>query len=295
MTALGVRRRVPLPGRAFWEFNNGPTFLETTAFDDWLAWLDGARGHDVARLRLQPAMLLDERGDETETILEQHGFVRHRAIGTWATLLVDLSVSEEQLLATFRPQTRARIRKSRDLGIDISGEDTPQGWSVLCDLEAEMARTLPVRSIDVARLARMNQHWTADKRSSTVLVARHTGEPLAAAQVIAHGSIAYLSMLPSSRRNEKLPSSHLLVWEAMRWAKRSGCTTFDFAGYSLAARPGDPLWGVNSFKHGFARGQRPSKFVAVHEKDYSPLIAASASAARRSERWARRLFTGATK
>jgi lipid II:glycine glycyltransferase (peptidoglycan interpeptide bridge formation enzyme) len=112
-------------------------------------------------------------------------------------------------------------------------------------------------------------------------VARHEGEPVAAALIIAYRGTAHLSMIPSSRRHPKLPASHLLVWEAMRWAKAQGCTTFDVDGYSMMARPGDNLWGVNEFKRGFAPREQVSKCVAIHERVFSPAIVASAAALRR--------------
>ena len=94
-------------------------------------------------------------------------------------------------------------------------------------------------------------------------------------------------MIPSSRRNRRLPAGHLLVWEAMRWAKQHGCTCFDVDGYSMMARPGDALWGVNEFKRGFAPREQPSKCVAIHEKVFSPAIVAAATTVRRMQAWRR--------
>ena len=53
-----------------------------------------------------------------------------------------------------------------------------------------------------------------------------------------------------------------------------GCTALDFAGYSLVAQPGDPLWGINQFKRGFAGLDELRKSVAVHELVRSPLLVA---------------------
>lgn len=287
LTAIGVRRRLPIPGRTFWEFKKGPTILDGAVLDGWLAWLADDLGHEVARLHVEPAVPLDDGGDDVETALERCGFVRRRALGTWATLLIDIDRDEDQIFSTFRPQSRARIRKSGALGLEVGAEDTPEGWSVLSGLDAEMAQRAEVRPISPDTVARVSRHWLANASGGTILVARHDSDPVAAALIITHRETAHLSMIPSSRRHRKLPASHLLVWEAMRWAKAHGCTAFDVDGYSLMARPGDALWGVNEFKRGFAPREQPIKCVAIHERVLSPAIIASAGAMRRLQAWRR--------
>ena len=285
LTALGVRRRLPVPGRVFWEFKKGPTVLDSGVLDQWLGWLVGALGREVARLHVEPAVPLDEGGDDVETLLERHGFVRRRVMGTWATLLVDIGPDEEDILASFRPATQRSIRKSRRLGIEVCSEDTPEGWSVLSALETDLSRRTPVNPVDRETIAQISRHWLADASGGTILIPRRDGMPLAAALVIVYGQRAHLPMIPSSHRHRKLPASHLLVWEAMRWAKARGCTTFDLEGYSLMAQPGDSLWGVNQFKRGFAPIDQLSKSVAIHERVFSPAVVAAAQNVRRFQAW----------
>jgi lipid II:glycine glycyltransferase (peptidoglycan interpeptide bridge formation enzyme) len=150
-----------------------------------------------------------------------------------------------------------------------------------------------VSKVSANEIAIISRQWLADSAGGTILVARHGGEPLAAALVIVYRDTAYLPMIPSSRPRSVIPASHLLVWEAMRWAKRRGCKTFDLGGYSLVARPGDSLWGINQFKRGFASVDHMSKAVAIHERVFSPAIVASAKTLRKSQAWWRRYDKGA--
>lgn len=284
LTALGVRRQLPIPGRSFWEFSKGPTFLDGEVFDHWLGWLDGVLAHDAARIRVAPPLPLDGGGDAVESTLERHGYVRHRLFGTWATLCIDLSLSEEALLASFRSSTRQEIRKCLRLGVAVQPEDTAEGQAILCDLQRAMRERAPVETASPDLLARISRYWLRGGSGGTVLIAREGNQPLAAALVIIYRERAHLRMLPSARNPKtsgKASGSHLLLWEAIRWARARGCTLFDLGGYSLMARPEDPLWGVNFFKRGFAPTAEPEKVVAVHEKMSSPTIAASAYAVRR--------------
>ena len=289
LTAVGLRRRLPVPGRAFWEFPKGPTFPDLEALDEWLPWLLLRLGREAARLQVSPPVPLHAEGDDAETLLERHGFARHRTLGGWATLVVDISRAEDEILRSFRSATQRAIKKSLRLGIEVTEEDDQSGWTTLSALETELARWTPVDPVTPARVERISRHWLRGGAGGTVLVARHEGEPLAAALVVKHHETAHLPMIPSSRRQRELPATHLLVWEAMRWAKGHGCSALDFSGYSLVAQPGDALWGINQFKRGFADLDQLQKSVAIHERVRSPLIVASARAVRDAQaRWRRR-------
>ena len=288
LTALGLRRSLPVPGRAFWEFDKGPTFHDIEGLDEWLPWLLTRLGREAARLRVAPPVALREGGDDVETVLERHGFLRNRMLGGWATLVADISPDEDQIVRAFRPATQRSIRKSLRLGIEISAQDSLSGWAALSELETELARWAPVSPVGPAEVERISRHWLKNDSGGTILVAQHEGEPLAAALVIKHRRTAHLPMIPSSRRQGELPATHLLVWEAMRWAKRHGCTAFDFSGYSLVAQPGDALWGINQFKRGFATVDAVHRSVAIHELVQWPLFAASARVIRKARsRWHR--------
>lgn len=288
LSAIGVERRLPVPGYAFWEFGKGPTVLETGVLDEWLSWLLPTMGRGVARLRIEPAMPLDQGGgSDVETLLERHGFVRPTK-GPGATLLVDIAREEEEIMAGFRTATQRSIRKSRRLGIEVNPEDTPEGWRVLAALQTELSRTAPVTPVDQAAIERISRNWLRGGTGGNVLIARHNGEVLAAALVITYRDTAYLPLIPSSRRHKQFPASHLLIWEAMRWAKRQRCTTLDLVGYGLEAQPGDAIWGINQFKRGFASLDHISKSVGVHERVSSPIVLASATAIRECQAWWRR-------
>ena len=289
LTALGLRRRLPVPGRVFWEFPRGPTFRELEDLDEWLPGLLTRVGREVARLRLSPPVPLHEGGDDVETLLERHGLVRRRVLGGWATLVADIAREETDIMRSFRSATQRAIKKSLRLGIEVREEDVPSGWDVLAALETELARRTPVSPARPADIERTSRLWLRDGAGGTVLVARHQGEPLAAALVVTHHGTAHLPMIPSSHRQRELPATHLLVWEAMRWARSHGCGALDFSGYSLVAQPGEPLWGINQFKRGFADLDQLRKSVATHELVHSPLIVASARAVRDAQaRWRRR-------
>ena len=279
LTAIGIKRRLPVPGNVFWEFNFGPTFIESAVFDAWLPWLPCHLGRSAARVRLQPPMPLGDGGDYIETLLARHRFTQQRLHGGWTTLLLDISPDEAQIMAGFRDATRRAVKKSRTLGVEVGAEDTPEGWRTIAHLQTELGRRAPVPPLDAETAGRISRHWLRGGAGGTILVARHAGAPVAAALVVAYHGTAHLPVIPS-RHHSDVPASHLLVWETIRWAKEHGCTELDFVGYGMTAQPGDAMAGINQFKRGFAPLDNLVSTVAMHELVLAPAVVGLAGAAR---------------
>jgi len=168
----------------------------------------------------------------------------------------------------------------------VATDDTPRGLTVLHDLQNDMRARTSVPSVSLEALGRISRAWLAGGSGGTVLIARSDDRPLAAILLVKHRGRAFLHMMPSASGDAApggVSTSHLLLWEAMRWARDHDCAVFDLGGYNLMARPGDPLAGVNFFKRGFAPDEEPEKVVATHERISSELIAASARAYRQTE------------
>ena len=73
--------------------------------------------------------------------------------------------------------------------------------------------------------------------------------------------------------------TYLLQWEAMRWAKRQGCTQYDLWGVPDLSEEAledqfmdrsDGLWGVYRFKRGF--GGKVRRTIGAWDKVYRPAL-----------------------
>jgi lipid II:glycine glycyltransferase (peptidoglycan interpeptide bridge formation enzyme) len=104
-------------------------------------------------------------------------------------------------------------------------------------------------------------------------------ESLGGLMVFTHGRRAwYLYGASSSHHRDRMPN-YLLQWEAMRWAKAKGCTTYDLWGVpdfdeahleAHFTEHNDGLWGVYRFKRGF--GGRLVRATPALVKVYRPLL-----------------------
>ena len=93
-----------------------------------------------------------------------------------------------------------------------------------------------------------------------MLVAEVETEPVAAIMVFRRGERAWYFYGASTNRHRERMPTYLLQWEAMRWAKANGCTSYDLWGIPDAdeetleaefTQRSDGLWGVYRFKRGF--------------------------------------------
>jgi len=172
------------------------------------------------------------------------------------TLVVDLRGSEAQVLARMKQKTRYNIRLALKKGIVVYPSSDLVTFHRLMRVTGERD-VFGIHSLAYYRRAYELFH---PKGECELLIAAHKEKPLAALMVFARGQRAwYFYGASSSAQRERMPT-YLLQWEAMRWARQRGCTTYDLWGVPDFGRDileanfttrSDGLWGVYRFKRGF--------------------------------------------
>ncbi len=172
------------------------------------------------------------------------------------TLVVDLRGSEEDILGRMHQKTRYNIRLASRKGVSV------HPWQ---DLDA-FGRMM----LETADRDRFGAHVPSYYRKAydlfhpagacELFVAEFEGDPLASLMVFAHGERAwYLYGASTAKERNRMPT-YLLQWEAMLWARRNGCTSYDLWGVPDAdsdtleaqfTKRSDGLWGIYRFKRGF--------------------------------------------
>jgi lipid II:glycine glycyltransferase (peptidoglycan interpeptide bridge formation enzyme) len=165
------------------------------------------------------------------------------------TVILDLTRSEEDLLASMKSKTRYNIRLAGRKGIIIR-QGTAEDFPTLAAMYQETAQRdgFTIRPVDYYLDA-----WKSfyDAGAAQPLIAEFEGEPVAAVILIRYGSRAiYMYGASTDRERQRMPN-YLLQWEAIRWAKAEGCAIYDFWGAPDEFVETDPLWGVWRFKDGF--------------------------------------------
>ena len=164
------------------------------------------------------------------------------------TVLIDLSASEDEILARMKQKTRYNVRLSgrKDVIVRVGTIDDFPG---LYKMYAETS----VRDGFVIRDgAYYLEVWERFMRAEMAepLIAEVNGEPVAAIFVFYFSERAYYVYgMSRAVHREKMPA-YLLQWEAMKRARARGCQTYDLWGAPEEFDESDPLWGVFRFKQG---------------------------------------------
>ena len=165
------------------------------------------------------------------------------------TLLLDLTRTEDELLASMKQKTRYNVRLAGRRGVAIR-HCTSSDLDTFYHLYAQTARRdgFVIRPFDYYR-----DVWGTflELGWAHLLLAEVEGEVVAGLILFTLGATAWYMYGASSDRHRKVMPNYLLQWEAIRCAKDAGCTLYDLWGAPDNLDESDPMWGVVRFKLGF--------------------------------------------
>jgi len=167
------------------------------------------------------------------------------------SVLIDLTTSEEAMLAHMKQKTRYNVRLAEKKGVTVR-VGTLENLGMLYKMYAETS----VRDGFVIRDEGYYQTvWTTFMQPGNLatcqpLIAEVEGQPVAAIFLFMFaGRAYYVYGMSRDAQREKMPT-YLLQWEAMKRAKSAGCTVYDLWGAPEVFDEGDSMWGVYRFKEG---------------------------------------------
>lgn len=204
--------------------------------------------------------VIDNGGQAVMSELKRRGW-RYAAdqIQFRNTVLIDLTPSEDEMLAHMKQKTRYNIRLAEKKGVALRIGTQPD-LPILYKMYAETS----VRDGFVIRdegyyrtvweMFMTPQVSNLQSPLAEPLIAEVGGEPVAAIFVFYFaGRAYYVYGMSRSAHREKMPT-YLLQWEAMKRAKANGCTVYDLWGAPDVFDESDSMWGVYRFKEGLGGG-----------------------------------------
>ena len=208
--------------------------------------------------------------------LQAHGFrLSTQTIQPQRTVTVDLTGDEDEILARMKQKTRYNIRLADRKGVTVQPWNNIQAFAAMT-LETAERDQFGAHSQEYFQNAYDLFHPSSE---CELFVAEVAGEAVAAMMVFARGQRAwYFYGASLSIHREKMPT-YLLQWEAMRWAKARGCSSYDLWGIPDADEKtleeqftsrSDGLWGVYRFKRGF--GGQIIRSMGAWDLAYNPML-----------------------
>jgi lipid II:glycine glycyltransferase (peptidoglycan interpeptide bridge formation enzyme) len=198
------------------------------------------------------------RQGRTLSDLRSLGLKQGKALFTPFTFQIDLTKSEEELLAGMKPKTRYNIRLAEKKGVIVEEDNSDEAFAQFQRLTEETTRRQhfyahdrkyrqlmweTMREAGIARLLIAKNKKQKTKNNVSVLTAWI---------IFIFNGVGYYPYGASSEENRELMASNLAAWRALQLAKAAGCKKFDFWG-SLGPEPDttDSWYGFHRFKEGY--------------------------------------------
>lgn len=173
-----------------------------------------------------------------------------RHVQPQTTRILDLTPSEEQLLAGMHQKARYNIKVAQKHGVTILKHhaDDQKALDSLYTLLRETAGRDGFRHLPKSHYEAFLKHL----EGSFFLLAWHNGDPVAGLLGVIWKDIGFYYYGASSYKHRHLMAPYLLQWEAMLHCKKAGCTRYDLLGISHeGAKSDDPWAGITDFKRKF--------------------------------------------
>ncbi len=254
-----------------WDIPRGPILGPETSPDEAATFLRLA----AAEAKQDRALALYWSGIDPRLAQTGRGRPSPRHEQPEATIIVDLTLSDEALLAQMHQKGRYNIRLAEKHGVRVE-----QSADVVA--YAKLAQETSTRDGFKAPSQRQFERFLQALPGSFLMLAfaPDVEKPVAGLIGVTHGQTGIYYYGASRDTHRQLMAPYLLQWEAMRFSRTVGCTAYDLLGIAPPeATSSHPWQGITGFKTKF--GGKTVIYPPEQERQIRPLIAAGLRLKRR--------------
>lgn len=207
-----------------------------------------AKSDGCVFVRVRPQL---ESSEYSKGVFAKHGFTSAPMhLHAELTSQLDITKSEEELLANMRKNTRYEIKKALNLGINVTTTTDSAALKDFYDLQVETSKRQNFVPFSYKFL---EEQFKVFSKIGKVLLytAKFEGKILAQAFIIFYGQEAAYHYGASTEEGRKYPGAYLIQWEAIKEAKKRGMTRYNFWGVAPEDQKDHRFYGVSIFKRGF--------------------------------------------
>lgn len=198
------------------------------------------------------------------------GFVAGRPLFTKYNFVLDVTPSEEQLLASFKQKTRYNIKVAEKRGVTVEIDNSEAAFERYLQLTEETTKRqgFYAHSRDYHQTMWDSLHPAG---IAHLLTAKYEGEIITTWVLFKFGDSLYYPYGASTREHREVMANNLVMWEAIKLAKKWGLHYLDMWG-ALGPEPDshDPWYGFHNFKSGY--GARHVEYVGTWDYVAMPLL-----------------------
>ena len=255
-----------IPGGPILDWDHEPRFVKT--FMQEIAKI--AKTEDCVFVRMRPNI---EDSYERRQQVKSLGLIESPMhLHAEHTVMMNLSMTEDEMLKQMRRQTRYEIKRAKKMGIQVSHDTGKYAFSDFYDLQLKTAKRQGF--IPSSREFIIAQH-DAFSGAARIYTASIDGKPLAKGLIIMQTPEAVYHEAASTEEGRKYPGAYALLWQAIRDARNLGFKRFNLFGIAPPNSPNHRYAGVTTFKTGFGGDKitylpahdlviRPMRYKLVH-------------------------------
>jgi hypothetical protein len=185
---------------------------------------------------------------------------RGRPFFTDKTFYLDLTKSEEQLLADMHPKARYNIKLAQRHGVVVEEDNSDAAFERYWTLMEETTHRQGFYAHD--KTYHENMWKMLKEKIAHLFVAKYQGEIVTAWIVWKYWDKLYYPYGASTDKYKEVMAPSLMLWETARWGKRNGCKIYDL----WVADEGK---GFTRFKQQF--GPKLVQFVGTYDLVVKPV------------------------
>jgi hypothetical protein len=185
---------------------------------------------------------------------------RGRPFFTDKTFYLDLTKSEEQLLADMHPKARYNIKLAQKRGVVVEEDNSDAAFERYWELMEETTHRQKFYAHD--KKYHQNMWRLLKEKIAHLFVAKYRDEIVTAWIVWKYGDKLYYPYGASTDKYKEVMAPSLMLWETAKWGRQNGCKIYDL----WVADEGK---GFTRFKQQF--GPRLVQFVGTYDLIVQPL------------------------
>lgn len=239
------------PDTCYYYVPDGPVLPDApdeaqAVFDATLDFMRAQAAADpwtVSHVRIEPRWRAPR--DVTRGFLEARSWKEPRD-----TLVVDLTLSEDEILAQMKRKGRYNTRLAARKGVTIAEDSSPQGIADFLDIYNDTLARHDIKGHSAKYFRNFMPRAMTDDRGS-ILFAEYEGQRLATALILHCGDTATYKYGGQRETHRNLMAPYLLHFDAMCRAKARGQRWYDFYGIAPPDKPDHRFAGFSEFKRKF--------------------------------------------
>lgn len=223
-----------------------------------------ARAERCAFVRFRPQLL---NTPENQQIMVQAGAVKAPFhLHAEHTVIIDLTPSEDDLLAAMRRQTRYEVRRSIKLGLTVTHDNSEATFRLFHQVQLETAAK---QHFIPPTLDDLLAYREAFQDAAQIYLVHQEDQLVAAGLILTSGREAAYFEAASTDLNRHLPGAYALQWQVIRDLKAQGIARYNLWGIAPPNSPHHRYAGVTTFKTGF--GGQVTEFIPAQDIVVRPL------------------------